>query len=245
MTSLIDLNTIETVTGQYFCVTNPMPQMVRLEDIVWALSRQARFTGHTASYEIYSVAQHSVFVTQLVTGIMSPDHKWYQSLIESFEDFVGRHSKDAMQVVWQYRNKDFNRLSVQLNALMHDASEAYLADISTPIKILLPYYYVLEAGVQKAITTALNIPEMSEVERLMVRWADMKALQLEAYHMMHSKGVDYELSIAPMNEAQEKIYFDPPSPQHEVRTSFEYHYKLITDNIKQVEALYDAISKSH
>jgi hypothetical protein len=41
---------------------DPRPELIRAHDIAVALSRQARFNGHTV--EFYSVAQHSVIVSQ-------------------------------------------------------------------------------------------------------------------------------------------------------------------------------------
>lgn len=49
---------IITYTGVKFDLLDPQPEQVRLADIAVALSRLARFTGHTAGDHPYSVAQH-------------------------------------------------------------------------------------------------------------------------------------------------------------------------------------------
>ena len=57
---------IETVSGQFVDVTNPTPETILLDDIAWALSRMARFCGHTVTAIPYNVCQHSVFVAKMV-----------------------------------------------------------------------------------------------------------------------------------------------------------------------------------
>lgn len=45
----------------------------------------------------------------------------------------------------------------QLKGLLHDASEAYLADVPTPAKRLMPDYYKLEAKVMDAVATKFSL----------------------------------------------------------------------------------------
>lgn len=45
----------------------------------------------------------------------------------------------------------------QLQALLHDAAEAYLCDIPRPVKPLLPGYYAAERAVDAAISARLGI----------------------------------------------------------------------------------------
>ncbi len=49
--------------------------------------------------------------------------------------------------------------AVQLDALMHDAAEAYCADVPRPLKRFLPSYAETEAGVMRAIATAFGLHE--------------------------------------------------------------------------------------
>lgn len=51
-----------TYTGKWIAPLNPDPSKIDIQDIAHALSNQCRFTGHTR--EFYSVAQHSVLVSQ-------------------------------------------------------------------------------------------------------------------------------------------------------------------------------------
>ena len=55
---------IQTFTGRMFWPIDPQPDEVDIEDIAHALSNVCRFCGHTR--EFYSVAQHSVLVSEIV-----------------------------------------------------------------------------------------------------------------------------------------------------------------------------------
>jgi hypothetical protein len=55
---------VHTWTGSKFYFTDPRPEDVFIEDIAHALSLQCRFNGHIA--ELYSVAEHSVMVADIV-----------------------------------------------------------------------------------------------------------------------------------------------------------------------------------
>lgn len=55
---------ILTASGVEFDLINPTPDMVRIEDIAVALSRIARFNGHTSRF--YSVAEHSIIGANLI-----------------------------------------------------------------------------------------------------------------------------------------------------------------------------------
>lgn len=46
---------------------------------------------------------------------------------------------------------------MRLAGLMHDASEAYLGDVTTPLKLLMPLYQELEERTMKAIFKKFNI----------------------------------------------------------------------------------------
>lgn len=73
----------KTVTGLKFYPMNPRPEEIRLDDIAHGLAKTARFNGHT--FEFYSVAQHSVIVSQHVR----PEHALYGLLHDAAEAYIG------------------------------------------------------------------------------------------------------------------------------------------------------------
>lgn len=136
---------IETFTGVRFTPLEPKSKDVRLVDIAHALSNQCRFSGHTKHH--YSVAQHSVLVSELV-------------------------------------QKAGGTLRDQLWALLHDASEAYLVDLPTPLKAQPEFgaaYRAAEARLQASICRAFELP-VSEPQ--IVRWADAVLLSCEVRDLM-------------------------------------------------------------
>lgn len=72
-----------TYTGGRFWPLDPKPEHVQLPDIAHALSNICRFGGHTRSF--YSVAQHSVLVSQQV----APEHRLTALLHDATEAYVG------------------------------------------------------------------------------------------------------------------------------------------------------------
>lgn len=63
-------------------------------------------------------------------------------------------------------------------ALMHDASEAYLGDVASPLKALLPEYKYIEAQTECAIARAFAIRNLYPLHSD-IKWADMVALRHE------------------------------------------------------------------
>lgn len=58
--------TLETVTGKHFDPVEIDPEQIDITDIAWSLSRISRFAGHTVTEVPYNVAQHSVFVADMI-----------------------------------------------------------------------------------------------------------------------------------------------------------------------------------
>lgn len=119
--------TIATYSGGTFQPLTPNPDDIQIADIAHPLSNQCRFTGHTSGF--YSVAQHSVHCAEMVRDWLRDDAQ-YEGLLPN---------PDA-QII--------------LTALMHDASEAFLADISRPIKMVPEFgdvYKKFEVRLEQAI----------------------------------------------------------------------------------------------
>ena len=183
----VPVNACETATGKYVDVVNPSPEDIDVHDIAWALSRQARFAGHTLSEEIWSVAQHSVFVMRLVDMVIAGD----VDMAKSLQAWLSNEQWEEYESLI-YEGPGINRsLNVSLGALMHDASEAYLVDLPSPVKrhqLLREPYKGLELNMTKVINEALELPELTSLEYGIIGWGDMLALRIEAANLMPSRG---------------------------------------------------------
>jgi uncharacterized protein len=81
--------------------------------------------------------------------------------------------------------------------LMHDAAEAYLSDVPTPFKRLLPDWTKFEQQVEEPLRLWARLPrhKTHECER-----ADKIALFIEAYHLVPEEGRDFldPLNVRPL-----------------------------------------------
>jgi hypothetical protein len=194
-------NAIETISGLYFDVASPDPDMVRIDDIAWATSRLARFAGHTMSEEIWSIAQHAIFVEYLIDLVLSDDGEQLKGSLNAW-----LHNKGMMSSGLSYLNGDMS-----LHALLHDAPEAYLVDMPTPVKrhpAIKEAYLELERGVEKAIQLAVGLSPMLPLEREVLRWGDALALKIEAVHLMPSRGRGWSIEFPQCTHMD--LYLMPP-----------------------------------
>jgi len=64
MNNKIDDSWIQTFLGKKIYPFSPKPEDIEIEDIAWSLSNICRYNGH--SFGFYSVAEHSVYVSENV-----------------------------------------------------------------------------------------------------------------------------------------------------------------------------------
>ena len=95
-----------------------------------------------------------------------------------------------------------------LAALLHDASEAYIHDIITPLKLQMPEYKELEAKWMEEIHKKFGIGEYDEE---LVKEADHAALKLEAYFLMGSHGVGWSFEETRFDDIVEYIKRNEPN----------------------------------
>lgn len=77
-----------------------------------------------------------------------------------------------------------------LSALMHDASEAYITDIASPVKQYLTNYKEMEDVIMRAIANKFKFtwPMTDEV-----KYADLLLLSNEAYQLMPGQGKNWNM----------------------------------------------------
>lgn len=88
-----------------------------------------------------------------------------------------------------------------LEALMHDAAEAYIGDIPRPIKDICPGIRDFEANVEAAVAKKFGLiwPYSYSME-CVIKYADLKLLATESIQVMrtpHPKA--WDLRVAPLN----------------------------------------------
>ena len=152
---------IRTYTGRKFWPLDPKPEEVAIEDVAHALSLICRFTGHT--YCFYSVAEHSLRVSHLVEKLALSD--WRKLVGKA----TGEHSWARKVALW---------------GLLHDASEAYLCDLPSPIKRapgIRQIYKVVEAHLMESIAVHFDL---TPHEPALVKDADRILLNTEMRDLM-------------------------------------------------------------
>ncbi len=82
-----------------------------------------------------------------------------------------------------------------LACLLHDASEAYLADITRPVKKNLPKYLVIEKILQDTIYERFLGSKLTEEEQRLVSEVDDALLYYEFEHYMGERLMDAEPEI--------------------------------------------------
>lgn len=126
---------IQTYSGVKFEILDPTIAMIKRADIAHGLSMICRFNGHTRWF--YSVAQHSVIVSELVEAKLLTTKTLQGEPIHKGTYF--------------YKGV--------LAALLHDATEAYIGDITRPLKKLpiMAAYHSLEQEIDLLIREKFDL----------------------------------------------------------------------------------------
>lgn len=166
---------ILTAEKQRFDLFDPLPSMVHEADIARALGNVCRFGGHCDPF--YSVAQHSVLVYRICKMVL--DGSWKPS-----KTFIQPPVADPS---WHPRE-------ILLQALMHDAPEAYMGDITTPMKHGLPELRVLLKSVERPIWRAIcERYGIREELHPLVKWADLVALATERRDLLPADEIEWAM----------------------------------------------------
>ena len=118
-------------TGTYYDIFNFQPWMINLHDIATGLSKKCRFNGQLNTDEIFSVAQHSVYVSRLVMG--GPKSKLAGLLHDGSEGLMTDLITPMKTVMDDFANiEDFvqNTIYTHFNITMDEATakEVHRAD---------------------------------------------------------------------------------------------------------------------
>lgn len=82
-------------------------------------------------------------------------------------------------------------------ALMHDAAEAFIGDVTKPLKDLLPEYRAIENRVEAAIFARFSVPTPLDP---IVKRADVQMLATEQRHLMKNRDDwDYTRGYEPLD----------------------------------------------
>lgn len=102
-----------------------------------------------------------------------------------FDSFysVGQHS---INCALEAKARGYSR-KVQLACLLHDASEAYLSDVTRPVKEELPQYKLIEKPLQDAIWAKYLPAPLTEWEEALVFLVDDHILENEFPALMGAK----------------------------------------------------------
>jgi hypothetical protein len=124
---------------------------------------------------------------------------------------VAEHSVLASQIV----SPEF-----ALEALLHDAAEAFIGDVAAPLKRLLPDYAEMEARVEEVVRNRLNVPIETS---LPVKLADLQMLKAEQRQAMcHSQTWEALLTVTP---APVTLRFWKPA---QAKSAFLTRYQQLT-----------------
>lgn len=79
---------------------------------------------------------------------------------------------------------------VQLAGLLHDASEAYITDVASPVKQFMPEYIKMEDTIMTAIASKYGFEYPFHPA---IKLADLSMLSNEAHHLLISRGNDWDM----------------------------------------------------
>jgi hypothetical protein len=140
---------------------------------------------------------------------------------------VAQHSIQVMKELAQYGER------VQLLGLLHDAAEAYITDMPSPVKHIPEIHAVikrLEDRIMNTIYQSLKIDPPSEEEERLVKQADKIQQAVEAYNFMYSRGHDWNLPKVSFKKLQE---FEEPMVSTVTYDLFLKYFEMLSKKLQK------------
>ena len=122
---------------------------------------------------------------------------------------------------------------IQMYGLLHDAAEAYINDLPSPVKHIPEIHVVIskiEDRLMHTIYKALGIRPPTAEEELIVKLADKTQQAVEAYNFMYSRGHDWNLPKVTFKKLQE---FEEPKTSVEAYDLFLGYYQMLLAEIQK------------
>lgn len=214
---------VETVTGRFVNPVEPSVDTIDIVDIAWALSRISRFVGHSITEVPYNVAQHSIYVSELLEILLTDPDQFSGIKYAEFDTVL----ESAEQVKNMYGQSAAVRRLILLG-LFHDAHEAYIGDMPSPIKRipeLRPIIKNIEAKLDAVIMEKIGVSGITDYELHLVKFCDKLAQAIEGYQFMPSRGSGWDVPKPSIEMIQR---FRQPSPALESMQQFMNRYKSCT-----------------
>lgn len=120
---------------------------------------------------------------------------------------------------------------IQFYGLLHDAAEAYINDLPSPVKHIPEIHAViskLEDKLMLTIYEALGITPPTEEEEKIVKVADKIQQAVEAHNFMYSRGHDWNLPKVSFKKLQE---FEQPIESVKAYDLFLEYYEMLLHQI--------------
>ena len=185
---------IQTQSGNAFPMLSPVAADVNWRDVAISLGRVCRFNGHTTAF--YSVAQHSLLTEQLVREAITSEGRLSHLAIAA-----AGPAEEVKTAIAKARHDDETARRLLLAVLLHDAHEAYIGDIATPVAQALEllagcdHVGALKAAVYRAVHAASGLSwPLSSPWRSIIRAADLIALATEKRDLL-TEGVNWSRQL--------------------------------------------------
>lgn len=196
-----------TYSGKFINLHSPLKtaaDQIDIIDIAVGLSNKAHFSGQTPKF--FSVAEHCLIVSKRILNERNKD----------FNAIFGNYFSNTSSIP----NEMFNNPKVRefiketfllaLVGLLHDSAEAYVGDLITPLKIILPEFKKIEDELTSKI---FEVFELDISLKRKIKQIDIDVLNLEYIEF-------YTLSS---NDNVEIRYLTPIEAKNEFLNTF---YKL-------------------